>query len=106
MFFDDRFAMPPIENPFQSSSFGGRLQGDFYSLDDDVLRGIALAPSELPGDFYDDELVKGFGPAPTEDSKFSGISNASARFENSQIPPDMPADPHFKLATSTFISRC
>lgn len=41
----------------------------------------------------------------SSDNKFLVVPHAT-RFKNFEIPPDVPEDPHFKLAMTTFICRC
>jgi len=105
------------------------LLGDYYSEleEKDPTRGVSFAPNELPidvqkpqGNYYSelDEVTTGFSldegmlsdhfqsSLHNEDNKFTVVTHESTRFENFQMPPDVPTDPHFKLMPTTCICRC
>jgi len=65
--------------PSEPMFSGGRLPGDCYCEDDDVPRGLCMAPST------------------------SRAGEKTIRFSISETPPDVPTNPDFKLDNNTFV---
>lgn len=93
---------------------GGAFSGDFYNEPDNVVRGIAIGPADVPhlgGGL--DPFGKGlldFAPpelefAPLSSGKYaSDYAPAAHQFSEEDPTPAMPADPLFKLEATTLFA--
>lgn len=114
--FDDSSAAFP-DNVLPQLSAHNPPLGDYYGIPEDTFRGLTLNPAELLNDFKTSEQnehdpLRFCMSSSTFQSSFYDQENkmhastSTTRFERSELPPDLPEDPLFKLAATTITCSC
>jgi len=100
-YFDEDDTLRNLTLPAECAFSGAPLMGDFYSLNEDVHRGLTMGP----GDYMS---MPGLEPPGFQDDRCPALDKHDARDEQAQflcgdVPPALPSDPYFCLEGTTVI---